>query len=454
MPFLHFHIPNTMARIHRRREIFRCGYSGGQPLGESSSTPSVSSDSKALSTDSPMACDKDSISEESLRSFIDGHLLFDLGEVTYESPAYHPEEEDFSATLGHEHELFLHYGEGIIYRDLPKRVRFVRCTLFDTFALVLAFRLFMDNAFKFSCCVASHPFEMSLLSHDGIWSLFFTYVARALRRPVLIRGFCPFYISSISFSIVARSHPFWLRESDCRPVFPLVWSTFRPTPFVEQSDLSDSNQDVVAHLTRRPRNMGSLDSKARNMVVISSNLVSSSEPLRASPGGFRGSPFVQSPSGALRVSCPSPLGEGQAPPINADAPPISDQVQEVALCKGLPLSVKLAMKLLYEALLGLHGVGVAVHSSERELVLLHTESTRLQGELIVAHQTIEEFQDTLAVKDAVMSEMVCMGFRQINLAEPSGVKKEPVSPTKLPPGFDPPTDESRESRDDRKNDGA
>ncbi|KAF7827151.1 uncharacterized protein G2W53_018315 [Senna tora] len=119
-----------MARIPCRRVLSRHGgfNHGGfraQSPSESSPLPSLSIDSRALSTDSTMARGMDSISEESLRSFIDDHPVIDLGKVTYESPAYHPEEEHFFATSGRERELFFHYDESIVYRDLSERVRVI-----------------------------------------------------------------------------------------------------------------------------------------------------------------------------------------------------------------------------------------------------------------------------------------------------------------------------------------
>ncbi|KAF7807243.1 uncharacterized protein G2W53_039404 [Senna tora] len=76
-----------------------------------------------------------------------------------------------------------------------------------------------------------------------------------------------------------------------------------------------------------------------------------------------------------------------------------DQFQEAALCDGLPYSFKLAAKLLFEALLGLHGV------------------------------------TTTLILPRGNSFYFALRFHCRDLAGPSNVKEELASPVGLPPGF-------------------
>ncbi|KAF7842153.1 G-type lectin S-receptor-like serine/threonine-protein kinase [Senna tora] len=130
---------------------------------------------------------RDSISEESLRSFANDCPTVDLGKVTYESLVYHPEAEDFFAALECLCPLLFHWGEGIVFRDLLKRVKAVNNIVSTTSAMVIVLPLFLENPFTFSYCVVGYPFAMSLLSFDGIGFLFFTYLVPNVW--VYLRGF-------------------------------------------------------------------------------------------------------------------------------------------------------------------------------------------------------------------------------------------------------------------------
>ncbi|KAF7827458.1 uncharacterized protein G2W53_018622 [Senna tora] len=103
-----------------------------------------------------------------------------------------------------------------------------------------------------------------------------------------------------------------------------------------------------------------------------------------------------------------------------------------------PLAVKLAAKLLFEILLGLHGVVAIARSSE---------SIRLQGELTAARETIEELCDALFMKEPFLSSMIRTRFGHIDPAGLSGVKEEPTSTKGLPPGFSSPANGVRKDKD-------
>ncbi|KAF7820927.1 uncharacterized protein G2W53_026382 [Senna tora] len=114
--FYSFSAISTMAHITCRRVLSRCGGSScgsaqGRSPGESSPF-SISSDYRVISFDSFIVQGRDSISEESLQSLIDGYSVVNLGEITYDFPVYHPEDEDFFATSRRLGPLLLHHGEG------------------------------------------------------------------------------------------------------------------------------------------------------------------------------------------------------------------------------------------------------------------------------------------------------------------------------------------------------
>ncbi|KAF7807701.1 uncharacterized protein G2W53_039862 [Senna tora] len=155
----------------------------------------------------------------------------------------------------------------------------------------------------------------------------------------------------------------------------------------------------------------------RSVVVVSVDLISSSEPLGESLGGSKGYLPPGGPDGELRASQSPPLGDVLVPHV----------VTAIlnALIGWLRLPIRLRGSLFY-----------CVPSR-----------ADLFGELTVARQTTEELQNALLVKEAIIFAMLCIGFDHIGLAGLSGVKKEPISPKGPPPGFDLRADKSREDRD-------
>ncbi|KAF7807340.1 uncharacterized protein G2W53_039501 [Senna tora] len=426
-----------------------------------------------------MAQARDSISEESLSfsstivpSLISRKLLMDPLFIILRRKIFLPHQVVRT-------NCFLNWGEGIVYNDLPERVRAVSCTISTTSAMATIFHLFLENAFIFSYFVAGHPFQMSLLSFNGIGFLFFTYVARVMGVVPPFSAFTMSFLNCVNVCPVQLVPNVWasgfifVRQATLAPLLLTGFSrNIRnwDNEFVRiimLSDLSDSDQDVVAHLTRCSRDMRNLDAAqtyvqyvalAHIALVVSVDLASSNEPLRVPAGGSRGSPPLGSPVGEMRASESPPSREGQAPSgatttrnvgdLAEDALPShrprkeptedEDRVREATLHDGLPLAVKLAVKLLFEALLGLHGVAATAHS---ELALLRIELT-------VASQTIEELRDALSVKDSIISSSLRTGFGHIDLARPNGVKEESVSPKGPPPGFDFPIDKNRDNGND------
>ncbi|KAF7831907.1 uncharacterized protein G2W53_014240 [Senna tora] len=86
----------------------RRGDSQAGPSGESSTPISISSDSWTLPADRPMAVSRDSISEESLRGFVDGRSPIDLSGFIHASPIYSHEKENYSVTGGYKQSLPVH----------------------------------------------------------------------------------------------------------------------------------------------------------------------------------------------------------------------------------------------------------------------------------------------------------------------------------------------------------
>ncbi|KAF7844659.1 uncharacterized protein G2W53_001564 [Senna tora] len=421
-----------MARTSRRR-IASCRASlRGQSPCELVSSPYAftSLNSRVLATNSPMAIDRGS-----LRTFIDNCPTVDLELVTYESVVYHLEEGDQA--------LWIHYGEGIVIHDLLDRIWNARCRIADTSALTFVAYIFIENTSKFAFCVASHPFTMYLLGHDEVEFLFFTYVARVMgvippfsnfvmsflncinvcpiqlvpNVWVHLRGFEESYISWEGFTLFAS----FLLLFSC-PLSRGRRSVFRPVTTIDLSSLSDSERDVMALLSQHQQDMGNLDASwtyvqhiaTCDVVVIPSNSLVLARPWELRLVVSKHPPRFQVHDTHLFLLWSSPW---------------LLLVWREASHEGLSLTIKLDAKLLYKALLGLHGLSVVSPSSKRELVSLRAESTRLQEELVAAWQTIQQLDDVLAVKSATMTEMIHTGFNHIDLAEPSSVKKEHVSPS-------------------------
>ncbi|KAF7824064.1 uncharacterized protein G2W53_022208 [Senna tora] len=182
------------------------------------------------------------------------------------------------------------------------------------------------------------------------------------------------------------------------------------------------------------------------------------------------------PTGEMRTSGSLSSGEGQVPPIATaarnihdpaeDAPPSrqlenepfcgegaskesEEQVWGTTLRDRLPLAVKLATRLLFEALLGLQGVVATAHSSKGSCFALH-QVHKLLGKLVTAHQTTDDLRAQLSVKEASLSSMIRLEFGK-GVVRPSGVKEEPACPKGSTPIFNFPIDESRKDRHDNGN---
>ncbi|KAF7821936.1 uncharacterized protein G2W53_027391 [Senna tora] len=331
---------------------------------EASSSPSspASPDYRVLAVDILMAIDRDSFSEESLRAFIDNcHAVTHLDDVPYESTVYHPEEEDFFTTSGRRSGLLDHYEEGVRYHDLPARIHHASCNLPDIHALAHVDHIFHDNAFWFNFCVTSHPFLMSLLCHDGLVPNVW----------VCLRGFEEVYTSVGGFAFFT----------------------------------------AASILAQHPRSMGNLSASqtyAQYMVDMRDAIVIPST--SSTSGGV---------FGALPIGSDSPRSASSPshwPPLN--------QVQKEAKQEVLDFFVNLLVKLLYTALLGIHGVNADAR------IGFPTCQVRLASR---------------------------RGFEHIAPAGANSVKKELASPSSPPLGFGPLISEDKKDRDDtgsNKNDGA
>ncbi|KAF7843867.1 uncharacterized protein G2W53_000772 [Senna tora] len=128
---------------------------------------------------------RDSISEESLRSFVDGRSVIHLAEVTYESPVFHLEEEDFFAIAGSSRFLPLHYEEGVVVRDLSERVRVASSKVYSTSAMAAILPLFLENPFTFFYyfAVRTSYWPTPVIEQFDLSDLDRDIVARLIRRP-------------------------------------------------------------------------------------------------------------------------------------------------------------------------------------------------------------------------------------------------------------------------------
>ncbi|KAF7801960.1 DNA ligase 1-like [Senna tora] len=207
-------------------------------------------------------------------------------------------------------------------------------------------------------------------------------------------------------TVIASFHPFWLRESDRRPLFPLY---------------RDNAIDV-------PSFSATLDE------ALGVSPTGSISP-RAVPGTSRRTPCPGKESvetskrpQTRQRAWPFPhlsIGDMPYPSLLENILSVDgqDEFQRESEQEGLSRTIRLFVKLLYEALLSVRRVNVLSHSSEVE--------------------------EALAMKSVVISEMLHMGFGHSDPSSStnSGLKKELVYPLGAPPGFSKPACKIKDDSD-------
>ncbi|KAF7841957.1 uncharacterized protein G2W53_004255 [Senna tora] len=391
-----------------------------------------------------MDVDKDPFSEESFRAFVESlPPITRLEEVPY----------SFA-----------------VYRSEVHLVEFYFPT-FESFSQ--ASQAFLENAIKFHFYVANHSFPVPLLGHDRLRFLFFVFVTEVMGLVPLFSDFVVSFLNRINathfavlshisrnerggggrfvrITVVAGLRLFWLHVY-LRPLFPLCWSAFCSLPSVLLTYLSEVERAAVAVLTtRRLRNMVDLcatstyaqwQANQRQVVNVSSLFGSSNEAMGDVTTGLHSSRTKEVAN--EEVPCRSEkamensLRQGVEPmEEEKEERPCVRQGARSSTYEGLTRTIRFCTLLLYEALSGLQGVGALAGSTE---------------ELAAARRTIRELEEALSANNAMIFEMLHVGFIRIGSsgADTSGVKQEPTLPPSPLPGFDPLFGKSKEEEDSK-----